>query len=224
MAPPLKRRRTQGRRKPTFRKRLARPRKARVTRPVKRYVQRAIRHRGEVSAHVFDINVTPSTVAAITGPVIAIPDASRLGLQVGINSTHVKGHLLSADSTRGRVRVLWFRWTPTTTPSVGDILEPLTGSNVQVDSQYIFDKLKRSQFKVMRDRVYHVAGTQGGSPDVRTLKHYVKVPKKMVYFSTGSTSARFHTYVLTCSDSAGTPHPILTMSLRTRFTQDGGIG
>ncbi|HIB69416.1 MAG TPA: hypothetical protein EYO33_31125 [Phycisphaerales bacterium] len=189
---------------------------------MKRYVQRAIKRHGEVDSHVFDINVTPNTVSVVTGPMMAVPDAKRTGLQLAVNSLRIKGHIL-ASGTRGRVRVLWFRWKETSTPGPTDVLAPVTGSNISVDSEYVFDKLARSKFAVISDKVYLVS-TSHGAPEERTIKHYLKTPKKMIFTSTTSTSAKNHIYVLTASSSAGAPHPVYTVSALTRFTQDGGIG
>ena len=206
-------------------RKFARPRTA--TKAVKRYVRQAIRTQGEVNGHAIGFQLSAGTTALIAGPLTDVPDAERVGESVNVTSIHCKGRVEENGDAWNRVRIIFFRWHPESSaiadaPTAGQILSISGAGQLQVDAQYVFDKLARSRFSILKDTMYTV-GTSQAPYGVHTIKHYVRHPKKMVFLSNTSGTAKNHVYVCYSSTTSGLK-PVVNFESLMRFTQDGGIG
>jgi len=149
-------------------------------------------------------------------------DVTRDGDRLTLTSVNIRGSVYCGDVTN-IVRVIFFQWRPQSFPSVSDILSKgEDGTNVGVHSFYNHDK--RSEFKILSDRTYSLAGygTTTSPYGVDTEKLFnINISKKLIknlQYVNGSTSVGSNQiHYIAISDSDATPNPTLTFKIRINY-------
>jgi len=149
-------------------------------------------------------------------------DGTRDGDKLTLTSMNVSGSVYCGDVTN-IVRLIFLQWRPPTSPSLTDILgKGADGTNVDVYSLYNHDK--RSQFKILFDRSWSLAGygTTSSPYGQDTEKLFrVNISKKLVkdlqYVNGSSTSGSNQIFYIALSDSIATPNPTFTFVMRMNY-------
>jgi len=152
-------------------------------------------------------------------------DTERDGDQLTLSSVNVRGRVHVGDTTN-KVRIIFYQWRPVSTPIISDILTAgVDGSTIDTFSLYNHDK--RSQFKILSDKTYVLAGfgTSASPHGPATEKYFTltfnkKLIKKLQYTNGSATVGSNQVWYLAISDSAATPNPLLSMKVRFNFYDD----
>lgn len=166
----------------------------------------------------------PSTGATYQLSIIAQgdTDTERDGDQLTLSSVNIRGRVLVGDTTN-IVRIIFYQWRPITSPTIPDILSPgVDATNIDIFSLYNHDK--RSQFKILSDKTYVLAGfgTSASPYGPASEKYFTmtlnkKLIKKLQYNNGSSTVGSNQVWYLAISDSQATPNPTLSMKVRFNF-------
>lgn len=149
-------------------------------------------------------------------------DSTRDGDRLTLTSVNIRGSVYCGDVTN-LIRVIFYQWRPQSTPTITDILSKgADGTNIDVYSHYNHDK--RSEFKILSDRTYSLAGygttVSPYGQDTEKLFN-INISKKLIknlQYVNGSTSVGSNQlWYLAISDSDATPNPTLTFKIRMNY-------
>lgn len=110
-------------------------------------------------------------------------------------------------------RCIIFRWLENSTPTVGDILLS-SGSGYSVTSGYQHDQ--RGLFNILYDKT-HTVSNNGGSELVHVKKH-LKMAKKQIDYTAGTTSGSNKIYMLGLTDRSLATSATVAYTTRLNYT------
>lgn len=173
----------------------------------------------------YDYIVAPSNVTT-TGSVSScytIAQGTAQGQRIA-DKVWIKGMELSLTCTTAnsdifnRVRCIIFRWKMNSgyySPSIASILQ--TPGVSGVESPYYFEG--SSDYRVIYDRLYNLSGT-ASAPTIFsqvTDRRKMKIPTECTAYNANVLTGTGVFYILLLSDSAISPYPVVSFSLRTYY-------
>lgn len=122
-------------------------------------------------------------------------------------------YICHGETFTSAFRIIIFRWKPDSVPIVTDIV-PTTGSGYVITTGFQHDQ--RNQFEILYDKK-HVVSNNGGSELVVVTKS-LKMAKKQIDYSAGTTAGSNKIWVLAFSDRSLATSGTIAMSYRLNFT------
>jgi hypothetical protein len=187
------------------------------------------RLKGDLQTKYIDSQI-PGTSVTSTGTIVDLTNiaqgvvvSDRVGDTINLRKFTVNYNVSTQNADIfNSVRILFFQWKPNTSlvaPTVADILENVGAFATLSPYAWHFS----SQYRVIYDRVHWMSGL-ATVPTIAGLQgHYGEIPKsyaKTLEFAPASVNGSNKVYVLSISDSAVLPFPILNLVCRTEFAED----
>jgi hypothetical protein len=113
--------------------------------------------------------------------------------------------------TSNLVRVIFFRWIPSSTPVPGSIMQ--TTGNVLAPMSPVYHDY-RQQYHVIYDKVFQLDTYHPYQMDVAVIK----LPKQSIQFEAGGLTGTNKYYSCAITDSSAASHPAVVMYTKLWFT------
>jgi len=172
----------------------------------------------EVEDKYFLFNSLPTAVDfnGTTQDLLLVPqgitDSTRIGDEIRLTSISLELQVIGVDATN-LMRVIIFKWRPSTVASVAAILPfALASANAPL-SPYSRDR--SVDYKVYFDRTFALSTATNVSQVVKF--HNIPV-KGLCQYQSGTTTGTNHLYLLVISDSGAAPNPSINYMTRVNFT------
>jgi hypothetical protein len=124
---------------------------------------------------------------------------------------------MTVGDTTNFFRVIIFRWhSALSVPTVVQVLQNASSSTGGVYSDFNHDL--RSNFQVLFDKTFTLGTTAVTSNQVVFFNKTLKMARKPIQYTSGSTSGSDKIYFLAISDSAAIPNPTWNYAFRLNFT------
>lgn len=140
----------------------------------------------DFSGLIVDLSVVP----------VGTGDLARIGDKISPTSLEV-GFNVIGETFSGIARIVIFRWLDDSTPVPTDIFQALGGGFATVQP---FTHDQRSKFNVLSDKRMTVSNN-GGS-EIVSMRYTLKLAKKNIAYSAGTTTGRSKIYACLVGDRA----------------------
>lgn len=160
---------------------------------MKKLAERLELIQSEKKYHLTADSDTTFTVANYNGIIFSVSevaqgntDITRVGDQLTIRSLEVSYFFTCSASLLARIVV--FQWIPNSTPTVADVLlNNYIGTTKAPITPYSHDG--RYQFRILMDRLYHMAnGTGCDSAILADKKMVIRFPVRKIQYASGGTT------------------------------------
>jgi hypothetical protein len=139
-------------------------------------------------------------------------DTTRDGDRLLPKDLSLRGTWVISDTTNV-CRVILFRWLPSSTPAVSDIVTSnYVGTTAAAFSPLTHDT--RQQYKILADQICIL----DVSHTVRLLNWNLKLPPQPIQYVAGTTTGSNKLYILVITDSGAASHPGANFALKLTYT------
>lgn len=184
---------------------------------VKKLALQAIKQNAEWKHHLTHVNnvgvTTSGTIYDLSGIAQGDTDQTRDGDMVQASTISLLYHMYNGDDNNC-MRVIVFQYHTDTTPTVTNIVDNSVGNGCLF--HYKIDNA--SQFKIMYDSFHELNSPNTGETVFsRVIRRKLRIPRRKIQFTAGTTTGTNKVYALLLSDSSVVPNPGVTIVSKLNY-------